>query len=786
MTAVARLTDRLDLLLGNATADLLYRAFELRTVGDLLRHYPRTYLRSGGLMAPEDITAGAHVTIAARIVESSIAPVRRDPRKKILKAVLDDGRNRLSVTFFNPFKVRHHIAVGRRGLFSGQIGSFRGHLQLTHPDYVLLPDTSSGGPGAGSGGDDGTLLGKGQRVQGGGKLADMARALQDTDGGLSAADLERAMLPIYPATRELQSWVMMRCVRQVLDQLEPIEDPIPASIVARYGHVDLDTALRGIHFPSGDKDVASARGRLRFDEAAAMQLLLARNRHVDARGTAPVCGPAADGIVDAFLARLPFELTDGQREVVDTVREDLSLPVPMRRLLQGEVGSGKTVIAILAMLQAVDAGQQCALLAPTEVLASQHARSIREMLGPLAHAGELSGADSATRVTLLTGSMPTAQRRRALLEIVSGEAGIVVGTHALLQDTVSFCELGLVVVDEQHRFGVEQRDRLRDKAREGITPHLLVMTATPIPRTIAMTVFGDLDTSTLRELPRGRSPIGTSVVSMPDRPTWVVRAWERIVEEVSNGRQAYVVCARIGDDASEPPPGGGSAGPAAGAASGEDSGGGAASGGNGEDEANAVVDVYDRLSQGSLARVRVGLLHGRLPPAVKDTTMQEFAGGMIDVLVCTTVVEVGVDVPNATVMVILDAERFGVSQLHQLRGRVGRGAHPGLCILVSGRREGAPSGHRLESVAATTDGFELARLDLQLRHEGDVVGAAQSGRASGLRLLSVLDDEDVIAEAREFAVEVIDDDPGLGRHPGLAEMVATVDGTARGEFLSRT
>ncbi len=784
MTAVATLTDRLDLLLGDATAEALDDAFHLRTVGDLLRHYPRTYLRPGALMAPDEIVTGTHVTIAARVAQARIVPMRRDPRRKLLRVVLDDGRHRLSVTFFSPHKVRHHIVEGRRGLFSGQLGTFKGMLSLTHPDYLILPE--SGGAQ-----EDGTLLAAGQPVQGGGRLAKVARALQESGDGLRADDLGRALLPVYPASARAQTWTIMRCVRQVLDQLEPVADPLPPEIVARHGHLSLDEALRGIHLPESDEAAAAARARLRFDEAAGMQLLLARGRAAEAVGAAPECAPTADGMGAAFSGRLPFELTGGQRTVLDEILHDLRGPAPMRRLLQGEVGSGKTVVALLAMLRAVDAGRQCAMLAPTEVLAVQHARSIRGMLGPLAHAGELGGAERGTRVTLLTGSMSTAERRRALLDITTGEAGIVVGTHAILQDTVTFFDLGLVVVDEQHRFGVHQRDRLRGKAREGVTPHLLVMTATPIPRTIALTQFGDLDTSTLRELPHGRSPIRTSVVSMPDRPRWVVRAWERILEEVADGRQAYVVCARIGDAGSEPPAGQSQAG---GARTGgaDDEGGppyGDAQAGGGTaasaPEANAAVDVYDRLSQGVFSGVRVGLLHGRMPAAEKDAVMAEFAQGGIDVLVSTTVIEVGVDVPNATMMVILDAERFGVSQLHQLRGRVGRGQWAGLCVLVSGRPADAPSGERLAAVAATTDGFELARLDLQLRHEGDVVGTAQSGRTSGLRLLSLLDDEAVLVEAREFAEAAVARDPDLSQHPGLAEMVAAFEGTGGAEFLYR-
>ena len=436
----------------------------------------------------------------------------------------------------------------------------------------------------------------------------------------------------------------------------------------------------------------------------------------------------------------------------------------MSRLLQGEVGSGKTIVALRAMLQVVDAGRQCALLAPTEVLAAQHYRSIRRMLGPLGRAGELDSAPNATQVVQLSGSMGTPARRAALLAAVSGTAGIVIGTHALIQDAVEFADLGLVVVDDQPRFGVEQRDALRAKARGGTTPHLLVMTATPIPRTIAMTTLGDLETSTLTELPAGRSPITTRVVAARVRPQWVERAWVRITEEVAAGRQAYVVCSRIGD-------------------------------GDGKDGAekksetpdtHAVLDVYEELRQGPLHDLRVGLLHGRQPAEEKDAAMRAFTAGELDVLVCTTVVEVGVDVPNATVMAIMDADRFGVSQLHQLRGRIGRGTHPGLCLLIT---EVAPDGAtmtRLEAVAATTDGFELALLDLRTRREGDVLGAAQSGTGGGLRLLSLLDDLEVITAAQQFARAIVDTDPGLSAHPGLAGMMTSALDARRLEFLAKS
>ena len=583
---------------------------------------------------------------------------------------------------------------------------------------------------------------------------------------LDLSVFDRALIPLYPATREVESWTIMRCVRQVLDQLDPIEEPLPAETRAEHGFIGLDEALRTVHLPDTKEDIERAQDRLRFDEALSLQLVLAMRRHDNSERVAPACAPVAGGIADQFEEMLPFTLTEGQQAVAEEISTDLARPHPMSRLLQGEVGSGKTIVALRAMLQVVDAGYQCALLAPTEVLANQHARSLRKMMGSLAAGGELGSAEHSTRIALLTGSLPVAAKRAALLEAVTGDAGIVIGTHALIQDNVEFFNLGMVVVDEQHRFGVEQRDQLRSRAREGLSPHLLVMTATPIPRTIAMTVLGDLEVSTLRELPRGRTPIKSSVVPAKQKPQWVDRAWERIREDVADGRQAYVVCSRIGD--------------------GEQ--------GAGEDqfteekqpETKSAVDVFEELSSGPLADLRVGLLHGRLPSDEKDVVMSAFNVGDIDVLVCTTVVEVGVDVPNATVMVIVDAERFGVSQLHQLRGRVGRGKHQGLCILVTGSNPGGPAYERLSAVAATNDGFELAQLDLATRREGDILGAAQSGTTSNLRLLSLMAHGDILESAREFAQGIVDSDPSLDGHPALASMVTAALDSDRIEYLEKS
>lgn len=687
---MATLSDRLDHLLGAKAAASLADAFDMQTVEDLLRHYPLRYATQGQPLTEEAPEDGAHITVIGRVTKADLRPMRQR-RGSLLKVVLDTGGGRgVDVTFFNGDKVKYAVRPGARAMMSGTVTYWRpGQWNLSHPGYLILPEPDA---------DEPTLT----TVRGGGDLRGIAQSAKGA-GGVDMSFFEREFIPVYPATAKVQSWEILACVRQVLDQLDPLADPLPEEVRDERELMPVGDALRLIHLPEHTSDIERARERLRFDEALALQLVLAERRHEVSGRTARVCPLRPDGIVAAFDEQLPFELTAGQRQVMTEISADLSREQPMHRLLQGEVGSGKTIVALHAMLQVIDADQQCALLAPTEVLAAQHYRSLTAMLGELGRAGELGAADTATRVTLVTGSMPAATKRAALLAAVTGDAGIVIGTHALIQDAVEFFDLGLVVVDEQHRFGVEQRDALRAKAKSGFSPHLLVMTATPIPRTIAMTTLGDLETSTLTELPRGRSPIASKVVPRRVHPNWVDRAWERITEEVGQGRQAYVVCSRIGED--------------------EDGGGSGKRGAKARDAelakeaptTQAVVDVFERLRTGPLAQLRIGLLHGRLPSDEKDQVMRDFNAGDIDVLVCTTVVEVGVDVPNATVMVIVDADRFGVSQLHQLRGRIGRGAHPGLCLLITDAAPGGPAMTRLEAVAATTDGFELSVLDLRQR-----------------------------------------------------------------------
>ncbi|WP_206510856.1 ATP-dependent DNA helicase RecG [Rhodococcus sp. BGS-1C] len=754
-------SDRLDFALGKKVSEPLAEQFGIHTVEDLLRYYPHRYMTQGAELTEKEPAEGEHITIVATITSATVKDMKSRKGQYLALSLAAEGQQ-IEATFFSPHKLKRVLTPGKRGMFSGKVKYFGRRWNLTHPGYVIL----------GGDEDDGAIVPSG-RIVGGGALAGVARGSVDATGSVDMSVFDRAYVPLYPASKDVESWTFMRGVRQVLDQLDAITDPVPADVLAERGLISLDNALHWIHFPESIEQKEQARARLKFDEALAVQLVLASRRRDVSTRSAPSCPPRPDGIAAEFERRLPFTLTAGQMVVAEEISADLTRGHPMSRLLQGEVGSGKTIVALRAMLQVIDAGHQCALLAPTEVLAAQHARSISAMLGTLAGAGELGADDLATKVTLLTGSMGTAAKRAALLDAVTGDAGIVIGTHALIQDRVEFFDLGMVVVDEQHRFGVEQRDALRSKARDGTSPHLLVMTATPIPRTIAMASLGDLETSTLTELPRGRAPIISKVVSARDKPGWVDRAWARIREEVAAGRQAYVVCSRIGGDDDEE-----TKKPRTRTAAHDDE--------KNLPETKAALEMFEMLSAGPLADVRVGLLHGRMHPDEKDASMQDFNAGAIDVLVCTTVVEVGVDVPNATVMVIIDADRFGISQLHQLRGRIGRGGHQGLCIMISQLSSNGPSFARLEAVAATNDGFELAKLDLRTRREGDVLGAAQSGTVSSMRLLSLIDDEPIIADAHLCARRLFEIDPEMSSHPGIATMMKSAWRSDRAEYLEKS
>ncbi|MFI2611962.1 ATP-dependent DNA helicase RecG [Kitasatospora sp. NPDC018619] len=734
------LDEPLTKLVGDRTAKVLADSLKLRTVGDLLHHYPRRYVERGQLTSLDELEVDEHVTVLARIEKVTLIPFRGRKGDR-LEVVVTDGRSRLSLVFFNQGWRQKELRAGAQGLFAGKVGVFNRTRQLVSPDYQLL----------------------------------------DEDAGSDAAkQFAGRLIPVYGASAQMPSWKLSICIETALTKhLGDVGEPLPAELRERHDLVPLPEALELIHRPRNHADRERAQSRLRWDEAFVLQVALAQRRAADSALPAKPRRAREGGLLDAFDARLPFTLTEGQRKVSAEIAADLATEHPMHRLLQGEVGSGKTLVALRAMLAVVDAGGQAVLLAPTEVLAQQHHRSIVEMMGDLAEGGLLGGSDLGTRVVLLTGSTSAAARRQALLDMACGDAGLAIGTHALIEDKVQFQDLGLVVVDEQHRFGVEQRDALRAKGEQ--PPHLLVMTATPIPRTVAMTVFGDLETSVLDQLPAGRSPISTHVVPALEKPNFLTRAWERVREEVAKGHQAYVVCPRIGDE--EPAAAGKKRRRAAEEDFEEVADAGAAS-----DERRpplSVVETAEKLAKGPLAGLRVEVLHGRLAPEAKDEVMRRFAAGEVDVLVATTVIEVGVNVPNSTAMVIMDADRFGVSQLHQLRGRVGRGSAPGLCLLVSEMPAGSAARARLEAVAGTLDGFELSRIDLEQRREGDVLGQAQSGVKSSLKVLSVLEDEEVILTARTEATRLVAEDPRLAAHPELRTALESLLDEDRAAYMEK-
>ncbi|MER0245114.1 ATP-dependent DNA helicase RecG [Streptomyces sp. HSW2009] len=761
MERVPALDEPLKKIVGGNTAKVMAAHLDLHTVGDLLHHYPRRYAERGELTRLADLPLDEHVTVVARVAKA-VKKTFNNGKGVRLEVVVTDGSGALTLVFFGRSVFHHEKALvpGRRGMFAGKVSVFNRTRQLSHPDYALLD------PEAG-------------------------------EDAASAADaFAHQLLPLYPACKQLASWQLAKSVDLLLDTMEAtnwegLVDPLPDTLREGRGFETLPSALLKIHRPRSKADIAAARDRLKWDEAFVLQVALARRRYADTQLPAVPRARRADGLLDAFDAKLPFTLTEGQQQVSAEIFADLATEHPMHRLLQGEVGSGKTLVALRAMLAVVDTGGQAAMLAPTEVLAQQHHRSIVEMMGELAEGGMLGGSEHGTKVVLLTGSMGAAARRQALLDLVTGEAGLVIGTHALIEDKVLFHDLGLVIVDEQHRFGVEQRDALRAKADR--TPHLLVMTATPIPRTVAMTVFGDLETSVLDQLPAGRSPIASHVVPAKDKPHFLSRAWDRVREEVEAGHQAYVVCPRIGDEEDAAAERKGSTRPRAGDAREGESGTEAGAGTETSDTEGtaerrpplAVLDVAEQLAKGPLQGLRTEVLHGRMHPDDKDAVMRRFAAGEADVLVATTVIEVGVNVPNATAMVIMDADRFGVSQLHQLRGRVGRGSAAGLCLLVTDMPEASQARARLGAVAATSDGFELSRIDLEQRREGDVLGQAQSGVRSSLRMLAVIDDEEIISAAREEAVATVAADPELEHLPALRTALDALLDAEREQYLDK-
>jgi ATP-dependent DNA helicase RecG len=729
------LDSKLSVVIGGRAATAFHKAWGLVTVADLLSQYPRRYAHRGEPTPLDSLPDGEVATVIATVLRVTSKPFKTR-RGTIQTITIGDGRSEMTATFFNQPWREKQLSKGDRGMFSGKVTRFKGEAQLTHPEIKLFGE--------------------------------------DEDIPDPAVDVERARqwatqpIPVYPATASIQSWKVADAIAHALDVLDDDEvlDPLPEAVRGEHGLLGYFDALRLIHVPQTDADWRRARDTLRFHEAFVLQTALLQQRAVSRSAHTLPRTATPGGFAERLDEALPFELTPDQGLVGAELAFDLARDVPMNRLVQGEVGSGKTLVAVRAMATVADSGGQSALLAPTEVLAAQHLRSIVRTLGP-----DLSAE---LMPTLLTGQLTAAQRKKALLRIVTGQARIVVGTHALLSDAVEFFDLGLVVVDEQHRFGVEQRETLRAKGKT--PPHLLVLTATPIPRTVAMTVFGDLDISTIRQLPKGRQGIESFVVPLAEKPNWFHNIWKRAKEEIDQGRQVFVVCPAIspkdieeGDEFEAP----------------DDAVDEGSSTAPTHPIAN-VADVYEHLRQRpDLEGVRIGRLHGRMSSDEKDEVMGAFGRRELDLIVATTVIEVGVDVPNASTMVVLDADRFGVSQLHQLRGRVGRGSVPGVCLFVTYAEQDTLARDRVEAVAANLDGFELAQIDLELRREGDVLGARQSGGRSSLRLLRVVIDGEVIAQARAAAASVIDSDPTLRLHTPLREAVERRLDESERQFLSK-
>nr|WP_307890771.1 ATP-dependent DNA helicase RecG [Acidipropionibacterium jensenii] len=714
-------------VLGARTAKA-FSTLHISTAGELLNHVPRRYLTGTETTDLSRLVPGDEVALVADVASVSSYPINGPGRRERLELTLTDGRSQLPVTFFGKDWLvgywRKQFTTSSHGIFVGKVGSFHDRPQLTHPDFVMFDA-------------DGRITGKADKKT------------------MATQVMRHGLVGLYPATSKLPTWTIAECATLVLAQAGAQDDTLPDWLREQADLPSLWDAFEEVHHPHDPASAARARERLIWEEAIATQVTMAARRRRAAGRSAPACPPRPDGILADFDATMPFTLTGGQQQVGRTISAELSGSTPMQRLLQGEVGSGKTLVALRAMLQVVDSGHQAVLLAPTEVLAQQHHATIRGLLGELGAGRVLGAPEHATGIALLTGSMNAASRRDATTRIADGSAGIVIGTHALLTGKVDFADLGLVVVDEQHRFGVEQRGVLT--STPGQHPHELVLTATPIPRSVAMTVFGDLQVSSLRELPAGRADVQTTVVDVGSHPAWLSRAWQRAREEVVAGHQVFIVCPRI--DAHEPDPDSSDRRPSA-----------------------TVEEVCEMLAGGPLRGLPLEALHSRLDPDRKQAVMDRFVAGQTQVLVSTTVIEVGVDIPNATMMVIMDADRFGVSQLHQLRGRIGRGQLPGLCLLVTDAQPGTTTRERIDAVAATRDGFQLAELDLAQRHEGNILGASQAGRSSPLRLVKVLEHAEIITAARELADAWIARDP---EDPRLLDMVAATEQLAEGDLMEQ-
>lgn len=711
-----------------------FSALHVGTVGEALGHLPRRYLTGTETTDLSHLVIDTEVALVADVVgvevhtNKTVTGRERRPRQR-LEVMLSDGKARLPVTFFGkPHIVSYWqriFSAHTHGIFVGKVGEFRGNPQLVHPDFVMIDRNGK------------VVAGR-------------------EEGKVMAAQVQRhGLLGLYPQTSKLRTWEIASVESMLLESTPELEDTLPEWLRQEADLPSLWEAYHAIHYPHSVAEADRGAERLIWEEAIATQVTMAVRRRSAERHDAPVCSRRDGGLLVAFEDRLPFTPTVGQDEVSRVIDADLSADRPMHRLLQGEVGSGKTFVALRAMLQVVDAGHQAVLLAPTEVLAQQHYRTIINMLGDLASGEGLDAPEISTGVALLTGSMKAAGTRAALADIASGAAGIIVGTHSLLSGRVIYNDIGLVVVDEQHRFGVEQRSVLT--TGEGARPHELVLTATPIPRTVAMTVFGDLEVSSLRELPTGRADVQTTVVDLPAHGSWLTRAWQRIREECDAGHQVFVVCPRINSDDADDVEGG-------------------------RPPAAAVEELAPQLATGPLAGLRVEALHSRLDLSEKDLVMDRFIKGESQVLISTTVIEVGVDVPNATMMVIMDADRFGVSQLHQLRGRIGRGNLPGLCLLVTTAPPGSVARERLDAVAASRDGFELAELDLAQRHEGNVLGSSQAGYSSPLRLLRVLDHAEIVTASKDLAERWVAEAPD---DPRLLDVVTATEMLAEGDLMEQ-
>ena len=679
------LTTTLRELIGGKSAASVEKAFGITTAGGLVNHYPRRYLDRGNLTPFDKVEVGVPVTILATIkgVDS-----RRMQQKRgfILVVSVSDGVESMELTFFNQKWRERELKVGRSGLFAGTVSEFRGVRTLTHPQYSLFTDTGNG-------------------------------VLEEID---AITEFTGEIIPVYPSSQSLASWQIQAAIDVVLTSADQLTDPLPTELVTKHGFMTKLQSLQAIHQPKNHEEIGRATERIKYEEAFVL-LALMRQRKSNAKSAlAHVRGGSDSALTPEFDHSLPFDLTQGQIAVGEEIAADLAQGVPMTRLLQGDVGSGKTIVSIRAMLTVIESGGQIALLAPTEVLAVQHCESLRRFL---------KGVTSRPiHVELLTGAMSVPNRRRILLDTQSGDVDVLIGTHALLEDNVQFFDLGLIVIDEQHRFGVEQRATMLTKGKDELRPHLLVMTATPIPRTVALTVFGDLDVSTLVESPSLRAEIQTFLVPTSGEPRLVERVWERMAEEVAAGNRVFVVCPSISPSETDPK----------------------SDKSSGREPLASVEETYDALTA-RYPQISFEKLHGALDSNAKREAMRRFEGvaePKVDVLIATTVIEVGVDIPAATMIIVLNAERFGISQLHQLRGRIGRGSKPGVCILVHASTQSAASTHRLEAVRDSCDGFALSQKDLEIRGEGDVLGQDQSGALSSLRLLKVIEDLDFIDKVR--------------------------------------